>query len=300
MAAPIPSSTAAQAAYLEVFLADAEQPRDDGRVIELAEAFVRAFSESPLIPEMRMKLGEVYFRRKDFANAETQFATLVAQQPDVALAETAGYLAGQCAANLLNPGSVDRALMYWDEVARRAGPLRWKARYQQASVKCRLGQESEGVVLFDLILKASAGVDADLRFGTLCGKADALLVIAKRDGLPVDQAVEQYQLLAAEADAFPHWRNQALYKMAKAYEASRPKESLEGFIRLLDATGSMDAGEYFWVLKAGFDAARILERQSAWRDAVNVYERMAKMPAPRAQEAGARARQIRLERFLWD
>jgi tetratricopeptide (TPR) repeat protein len=300
MAAPIPSSTAAQAAYLEVFLADAEQPRDDGRVIELAEAFVRAFSESPLIPEMRMKLGEVYFRRKDFANAETQFATLVAQQPDVALAETAGYLAGQCAANLLNPGSVDRALMYWDEVARRAGPLRWKARYQQASVKCRLGQESEGVVLFDLILKASAGVDADLRFGTLCGKADALLVIAKRDGLPVDQAVEQYQLLAAEADAFPHWRNQALYKMAKAYEASRPKESLEGFIRLLDATGSMDAGEYFWVLKAGFDAARILERQSAWRDAVNVYERMAKMPAPRAQEAGTRARQIRLERFLWD
>ena len=300
MAAPMPSFTAAQAAYLEVFLADAEQPRDDGRVIELAEAFVRAFSESPLIPEMRMKLGEVYFRRKDFANAETQFATLVAQQPDVALAETAGYLAGQCAANLLNPGSVDRALMYWDEVARRAGPLRWKARYQQASVKCRLGQESEGVVLFDLILKASAGVDADLRFGTLCGKADALLVIAKRDGLPVDQAVEQYQLLAAEADAFPHWRNQALYKMAKAYEASRPKESLEGFIRLLDATGSMDAGEYFWVLKAGFDAARILERQSAWRDAVNVYERMAKMPAPRAQEAGARARQIRLERFLWD
>ena len=300
MAAPIPSSTAAQAAYLEVFLADAEKPGDDARVIELGEAFVRAFSDSPLIPEMRMKLGEVYFRRKDFANAENQFATLVAQQPEGALAETAGYLAGQCAANLLNPGSVDRALVYWDEVARRAGPLRWKARYQQASVKCRLGQEAEGVVLFDLILKASAGVDADLRFGTLCGKADALLVIAKREGLPVDQAVEQYQLLAAEADAFPHWRNQALYKIAKAYEASRPKESLEGFIRLLDATGSMDAGEYFWVLKAGFDAARILERQLAWRDAVNVYERMAKMPAPRAQEAGTRARQIRLERFLWD
>jgi tetratricopeptide (TPR) repeat protein len=300
MAAPMSSSTAAQAAYLEVFLADAEHPRDDGRVIELAEAFVRAFSESPLIPQMRMKLGEVYFRRKDFANAETQFATLVAQQPDPALAETAGYLAGQCAANLLNPGSVDRALVYWDEVARRAGPLRWKARYQQASVKCRLGQESEGVVLFDLILKATSGVDADLRFGTMCGRADALLVIAKREGLPVDQAIEQYQLLAAEADAVPHWRNQALYKIAKAYETSRPKESLEGFVRLLEATGSMDAGEYFWVLKAGFDAARILERQSAWRDAVNVYERIAKMPAPRAQEAGARARQIRLERFLWD
>jgi hypothetical protein len=33
---------------------------------------------------------------------------------------------------------------------------------------------------------------------------------------------------------------------------------------------------------------------------VSVYERMAKMPAPRAQEAGARARQIRLERFLWE
>ena len=300
MATPLASSTAEQAAYLEVFLADSEQPRDDARIIELAEAFVRVFADSPLIPEMRMKLGEVYFRRKDFANAETQFATLLAQQPEGALAETAGYLAGQCAANLLNPGSVDRALTYWDEVARRTGPLRWRARYQQASVKCRLEQESEGVVLFDLILKASSGVDQDLRFAALCGKADALLAIAKREAMPMEQAVSQYQLLAQEADAFPHWRNQALYKIAKAYEASRPLESLEGFVQLLDSPGSMDAGEYFWVFKAGFDAARFLERQAAWRDAVSVYERMAKMPAPRAQEAGARARQIRLERFLWE
>ena len=300
MAMPLAPSTAEQAAYLEVFLADSEQPRDDARVIELAESFVRVFADSPLIPEMRMKLGEVYFRRKDFANAETQFATLLAQQPEGALAETSGYLAGQCAANLLNPGSVDRALTYWDEVARRTGPLRWKARYQQASVKCRLEQESEGVVLFDLILKASSGVDQDLRFAALCGKADALLAVAKREALPIEPAVSQYQLLAREADAFPHWRNQALYKIAKAYETSKPLESLEGFVQLLDSTGSMDAGEYFWVFKAGFDAARFLERKAAWRDAVSVYERMAKLPAPRAQEAGARAKQIRLERFLWE
>ena len=299
-ATPLAPSTAEQAAYLEVFLADAEQPRDDARIIELAESFVRVFADSPLIPEMRMKLGEIYFRRKDFANAETQFAILIALQPEGALAETSGYLAGQCAANLLNPGSVDRALTYWDEVARRTGPLRWKARYQQASVKCRLEQESEGVVLFDLILKAPSGVDQDLRFAALCGKADALLAVAKREALPVEQAVSQYQLLAKEADAFPHWRNQALYKTAKALEASRPLESLEAFVQLLDSPGSMDAGEYFWVFKAGFDAARFLERQAAWRDAVNIYERMAKMPAPRAQEAGARARQIRLERFLWE
>ena len=167
MATPLASSTAEQAAYLEVFLADSEQPRDDARIIELAEAFVRVFADSPLIPEMRMKLGEVYFRRKDFANAETQFATLLAQQPEGALAETAGYLAGQCAANLLNPGSVDRALTYWDEVARRTGPLRWRARYQQASVKCRLEQESEGVVLFDLILKMKILIKTNADF--TCG-----------------------------------------------------------------------------------------------------------------------------------
>ncbi len=294
-----PQSTV-QARYLAVFLADAAQPRNEDEVIQLGEEFLRDFPNASLGAEVRMKLGEGYFRRRDCANAELQFAKLTEQWPQSPLAETALFLAGQCAASLLNPGSVDRALAYWDKVAGGSGPLRWKARYQQASVKSRIGDEAEGVVLFDLILKAPAGVSPDLRLAARCGKADALLALVKRKVSSGEEALREYQLLADSPEATPVWRNQALYKIGKLLESSDFKGAMEAFEKVLNASGTVEAGEFFWSYKAGFDAARIQENKAAWKEAVALYERLAKLPGARSAEARARALQLRLEQFLWE
>ncbi len=297
---PQSPQSAVQARYLAVFLADAEVPRNEEEVLRMGEEFLREFSGSPLVGEMRMKLGEIYFRRKDFANAEAQFATVAGQQAGGPLAETALFLAGQCASSLLNPGSVDRALGYWDKVASTGGALRWKARYQQAAVKSRLGEEEEGMVLFDLILKAPVGVDFEMKLSARCGKADAMLSLAKRTGGALAGAVAEYEALA-QSDGVPAvWRNQALYKAGKAREASQPLEALKVFYGVLDAPGSVETGEYFWLNKAGFDAARILEAQGVWRDAIALYERLSRFGGGRSEEAKNRAHQLRLERFIWD
>ncbi|RFC44744.1 MAG: TolA-binding protein [Verrucomicrobia bacterium] len=294
-----PQSTV-QARYLAVFLADAAEPRNEAEVIQLGEEFLKDFPASSLGAEVRMKLGEGYFRRRDCANAEFQFASLEQQWPQSPLAETALFLAGQCAASLLNPGSVDRALAYWDKVAGGSGPLRWKARYQQASVKSRIGEEAEGVVLFDLILKAPAGVLPELRLAARCGKADALLALVKRTASSTEEALREYQLLAEAAEASPVWRNQALYKIGKTLEPVDSKAAMEAFEKVLSAPGTVEAGEFFWSYKAGFDAARIQENKAAWREAVALYERLAAIPGARSGEARARAQQLRLERFLWE
>lgn len=292
--------SAAQAGYLAVFLADDPGGRDEGRVLELGEAFLKEHAESPLVSAMRMKLGEVYLRRKDYANAETHFVS-AARQAEGETGLVALYLAGQCASGLLNPGSVDRALGYWDKVAQANGALRWEARYQQAAVKSRLGDEKEAVVLYDLILAGGAGVSAELRFSARCGKADALLALARRSGDGVEEAVGEFRGLAAEEGVPAHWRNQALYKIGKAWEgAKNPEQALEAFYKVLEMPGSAEAGEFFWVFKAGFDASRLLEGRGQWRDAVALYERLGGMGGPRSGEALARARQIRLERFLWE
>jgi len=294
-----PQSTV-QARYLAVFLADSGQPRNEDEVIRLGEEFLREFPNSALSAEVRMKLGEVYYRRRDCANAELHFSSLASQSPDSPLAETALFLAGQCASSLLNLGSVDRALAYWDKVAGGNGALRWKARYQQAAVKCRIGDEAEGVVLFDVILKAGAGVVPDLRLAAQCGKADALLALVKRGAASREDVLREYQSLADAAEATPVWRNQALYKMGKVLEPGDPKAALEVFAKVLNAPGTVEAGEFFWSYKAGFDGARIQENRSAWREAIGLYEKLAGIPGPRAGEARTRAQQLRLEHFLWD
>jgi outer membrane protein assembly factor BamD (BamD/ComL family) len=292
---------AAQAAYLAIFLADAPNARDELKVIELGEAFVRERSESSLLADVRMKLGEVYLRRKDFANAEAQFASSAKLKQGSPEANQALYLAGQCASALLNPGSVDRALGYWEKLAQAGGALYWEARYQQATVKSRIGEEKEGVVLFDLILASSSNASAELKFSAKCGKADAMLALARRSGEAIDLPMTEYRELVSMADVTPYWRNQAIYKIAKAYEVQKENEkALEAFYSVLDLPGSVEAGEYFWLFKAGFDAARILEGKQIWRDTIALYERLGKLGGPRAEEAKTRARQIRLEKFIWE
>ncbi|MGV3531772.1 MAG: tetratricopeptide repeat protein, partial [Chthoniobacteraceae bacterium] len=109
-AAPQTPQTEENAEYLAIFVADARQPRDDAEVIQLAKDFLTARPDSALAPDVQMKLGQVYYRQKDFANAETQFIQLTEKSPKSAYAESALFLAGQCAMELR---AEDRALAYF-------------------------------------------------------------------------------------------------------------------------------------------------------------------------------------------
>ena len=115
-----------------------------------------------------------------------------------------------------------------------------------------------------------------------------------------EEALREYQLLADSPEATPVWRNQALYKIGKLLESSDFKGAMEAFEKVLNASGTVEAGEFFWSYKAGFDAARIQENKAAWKEAVALYERLAKLPGARSAEARARALQLRLEQFLWE
>ena len=70
-AAELKPSDAAQerADYLMIWLEDATAS-GDAKVIELAKKFIQQHEASSLIASVRMKLGEMYFRAQDFANAE--------------------------------------------------------------------------------------------------------------------------------------------------------------------------------------------------------------------------------------
>ena len=289
------------AEYLAFFLAASGEFSWE-RALELGEAFLKNHPSSELCAEVVLKLGEVSFRRKDFARAEAWFAAVEPFRIEAAKLERALFLAGNSAAELASAGSVDRALAYWNRVVEGQGTLKAEARYQQAVVKSRMGQEAEALVLFDLILEAAAAGTArpEMRWMAWCGKADALLSLDRRRGLGEERAVVEYQALAAAEEVPVYWRNQALYKMGKAVEARDAGAALRSFQAVFEAPGSVEQGEFFWGSKAGFDAARILEGEKRWPEAVAVYERMVGQQGPRSEEARLRARQLRLEHFLWE
>ncbi|MEO8439600.1 MAG: tetratricopeptide repeat protein [Spartobacteria bacterium] len=289
-----------RADYLEIWIADASPSADDAAVVAAANKFLQQYPNSRFAAEVRMKLAEAYFRRGDFANAQTQFEMLVQQKPEAPLAEKALFFAARSATSSMGAGSLDHALALLDQVVKLEGDLKWAARNEEAAIERRLGKNREALALYDEVLKNDAK-PAERR-EALCGKGDILYEMGTDDPQNYRQAVEFYERLATDPGVPAHWRNQAEFKKGKALEKlNDTAAALTTYYGVIeDGMRSDREHEFFWFYKAGFNAARLLEEMSDWKSAVAVYRKLAAVGGPRSDEAKARLTQLRLEHFLWD
>ena len=289
-----------RADYLNIWIEDTPANIDEAKVLALANQFVRDHPDSAFIPDVRMKLAEAYYRRQDFANAQTQFELLVAHNPNGPLAEKALFFAAESAMASMATSSLERALTLFDEVVRKDGELKWAARNEQAVIERKLGKPQDALALYDEVLKGNAKPGEKRE--ALCGKGDIYLEMGATAAENYKRAIESYDQLIADNDASLHWRNQALFKKGVCLEKLGDRAgSLAIFYRVLENEGQPGKPrEFFWFYKAGFNAARLLEEQEKWSSAAAIYQRLASAEGMRSEEAKSRLAQLRLEHFLWE
>jgi TolA-binding protein len=290
------TATIERAGYLKIWLEDAREAGSDA-VISAANEFLQTYPQSPLAPEVRMKLAEAHFRRQDYASAQTQFELLAQENPKSPLTEKALFLAAQSAAGGMASHSLERALELLTQVVKMNGELRWAARNEQAAIERRLGKPQDAQVLYDEVLKGDAG--AVEKHEALCGKAD--IFFEQGDSTNLARAVTLYDQLAGETANEPHWQNQALFKKGLCLEKESDRDNaLAAFYRVIEFNPTPGKPpEFFWYYKAGFNAARLLEEEQKWESAAAIYEKLVAANGPRSEEAKARLSQLRLEHFLW-
>ncbi|MEI6562196.1 MAG: tetratricopeptide repeat protein [Verrucomicrobiota bacterium] len=295
---PAPPQTAEQSDYLAIFVADAANPPAEDKVIALCRTFVGRYPKSPRLPEVRMKLGQVFFRTGDFASAQTQFETLALETPASPLVEAALFLAAQSSTKRIDAGGIDRAIELFSEVAARNGPLKLHARLQLAALQNRLGKEADAVKIYDDILRANPATE--IKAVALAGKADNLFTLGAKDITVLEQALALYDQLANEPGIDATAQHRALYNKGRCLETlERPEEALAAYYQVVES-GAAKPSEYFWFYKAGFDACRLSEARQQWKSAIAIYQKMAAVDGPRAEEAKARMTQLRLEHFIWE
>ncbi len=289
-----------RADYLEIWIEDATPSSEESAVVAAASKFLRQYPDSRFSAEVRMKLAEAYFRRQDFANAQTQFELLAQQKPEAPLTEKALFFAARSAAASMATGSLDHALVLLDQVVKLNGDLKWAARNEEAAIERRLGKNREAQALYDEVLKNETR-PAERR-EALCGKGDIFYEMGATDPQNYRLAIEFYEQLAAHPGVPPHWRNQAEFKKGKALEKLNDKPAaLTTYYGVIeDGMRSDRPREFFWFYKAGFNAAHLLEEMNDWKSAVAVYRKLASVGGPRSDEAKARLTQLRLEHFLWE
>jgi TolA-binding protein len=290
------SATQEEKARLEFFAAadDANQPI--ATVSRLALDFLQKYPHSHFRPEIRIKLGEVYFRQDDYPNAQTQFELVSEEDPDSPLLEIALFLAGEAARKSLNSSSMDHAVELFEDVYKINGPLRFQARLEQALTKRQALQDREAIVLLNDLLNQN--IPADIRCEAMDAKGDAEFTLGSKDETEYREAINTFDSLAALEGVSAVCRQSALYKKAKCYEKiGQWDEALTAYYDVL----SIDYGApgEIWYFRAGFDAAQILESKKSWASAAAIYQKLATTPSSRAEEAKNRLTRLRLEHFLW-
>jgi hypothetical protein len=293
---PTPSAQE-RADYLAIWLEDATAG-GEAKVIALAKKFIQEHESSGLVASVRMKLGEVYYRSEDFANAETQFELLAEQNSGGSFTERALFFAGEAAMASMAGQSLDRAIVLFDRVVQLNGELKWAARNEQAVIERKLGKLQDALVLYDEVLNGTAR-PAEKR-EAICGKGDIFFEMAASDPQNYQRAIEAYDKLAADRDAPAHWRDQALFKKGLCLvKKADPVGAIASFYIVLDEGIRPDRpNEFFWFYKAGFNAGQLLEADAKWESAAAVYEKLAAAGGTRSDEARERLDRLRLEHFL--
>ena len=279
------------------FFALAADPSQNARLVQAsAQEFLQNFPNAASKAEVRLKLGELYYRENDFPNAQTQFELVREESPDSPLVESALFLAAEAARKSLNSASVDRSISLFEDVYKLGGPLKFQARLEQAMTMRQTKQEKEAIVLLDDLLTQNP--PDDIRYQALDAKGEAQFTLAANDPKMYEEAIKTFDALISSDGLPTEWKQRAVYQKGKCFEKlGKLDDALANYYDVLAVEGA--GADQLWFFRAGFDSAQILEDRRSWRSAAAIYEKLSNTRGARSEEAKDQLTRLRLEHFLW-
>ena len=294
---------AERVALLGCYVAEAEGGPD--AMVGQAEAFLRDFPKAAGRTDLRMKVGQLSYRRENFSGAKRFFEAAAADDPMHPLAESALFWAGRAALLTLEPNAPQQAVALWEKVFQGGGPLKWQARLQEALLNQRQRQGAAALQLLEGILDAKPGPGENTRWQALSVRGDLLAV-------PGQTAEEQERGLRSveevlRAEGLPEaWRRQTLVRKGVCLEAlQRPDEALEAYYEVLrefapkPAAEGEGAEEDYWFHRAGDKARRLREASGKYEEAIEIAKKLAQAPGPRGRAAAELVDELALKYGIW-
>jgi tetratricopeptide (TPR) repeat protein len=289
--------------YVTVWLREAEESLRG--VVDAGLAFLKAWPNSARGDQIRMKVGDAYYRLQDLPNARTQFELLATEQPSSSYAEAALFFAGKAAMELGTPEGLQSAIDIWGDVAEREGPLAFQARYHQALAKRTEGLEKEALSIIEG-LASDKNVDADTLLQVLCQRIELQLILGMTEPRYRETAISQARELKARSGLSYLWQGRIGALLAEGLQkAGREPEAMEACYDVVNAglassSGPANPAEFYWFYWAGFRAVAMLDARKQWEAAAKMAETLAQTAGDRAGEAKEVATRIRVQHFIWD
>lgn len=268
--------------------------------------FLTEYPQSVAATDLRMKLAQSYYRRENFSGARQLFEAIAEGDPLHPLAESALFWAGRAALLTMEPTADQQAVVLWEKVFERGGPMKWQARLQEALLNQRQRQPAAALQLLDEILSAAAAPPPDpaTRWQALSVRGEILTVPGAK---PQEQALglASFDELIRTPGVPAAWRHQTLLRKGVCLEAlKRPDEALEAYYDVLsDALAvpspASGAAEDYWLHRAGGKALNLLEKARKYEEAIEIAKKLAKTPGPRGRAAAELVDELALKYGIW-
>lgn len=265
-------------------------------------------SDQPENQEASMILGRSLFRNGDYHNARLVLEKLAATSPQSPVAPAALMLAARSAALGATASSREESLILFAKVAEGSSGLAPLAKLERARLLTDLNRLDTTIAELQPWFQSMKPTDP-LRIPSGLLLAEALYArgTAKPDSLTT--ALSIYDQLLSVAVGRPSVLHRLHYLRGMTLEllprgngvpGTREREALESYYIVLQSGSTQPPGEWEWFERCGFRALALLEKAGRWEAAISTASKIASFNGPRAEEAAARAKQLRLEHMIWE
>jgi len=279
---------------------------DYEKAVADANAFIAKFSALPIAPDILLQLGDYYGTRRDYEKAKECFSELAGKHPLSPLAPTALYEAALCSYRLEHLGSTTLLL---DQLLATDNPKPKAEELARAELLY-----GDALALQDQYEKAiphfakARQIAGETRLGLAAEgrRGEMLYSLASADRARLKEAIQCFSALTEGRSTPPDLWEIAMYRLAKCHETAGDNTRavtsyLEVFYQYEQDRKQNRRRDYLYLARSIYDAARLLEisgRKSDMSQAANLYEYLADLELPTAEDARRRARQIREQHDL--
>lgn len=259
------------------------------------------YSKNALAPYILFSVAELDFNRKDYVSAQLNFERLVQDYPQSELVDQALFFAGQSAAG---HSDISSAIALLERIGDEAS-VKNQARLLQARLNQQQGQFQAALKIYETILDREK--DGPLFVRASLGKGDSLFALGAKLGARYEQAAEVYRTVISSGLGDIAQRNEAGYKYGKSLEKlGKVDEALAMYVEVVkgrmvtQGQNEDQPSEYFWTIKAGLNAADILQGKKDWRGVLEVYRSLLQLKGPHENQFREMINRLRRDHFLYE
>jgi TolA-binding protein len=276
------------------------------------ETFLGRFARLPLAADVLIWRGDHYLNTGSTERAEASYLQVVSEHPGLPQAHSALYEAARSAHER---GKRDRAVLLLEQLSQNYqdqadSQLLARAEMLWGDIISEAGEFEEAVSHFrkagklaegSLLEHAATGRVADMYYSIDTRSTEPGSDQATAEERPLARARTIFQSLADNSELPPHVRESARYRLAKTLEKLEQVDlAIENYLDIVYQYDiDLKAGnvrDWYYFSRSGYDAARLLVLQERFEEAARVYERLHKSGIPTAEDALAKAREIRTQK----